>query len=349
MKKNLWGVIMLVAAALLLTACGSKGDAKDTVTSGGKKNSDLKMAWFAPAPHPYFEEVQKGVEKFKEEQGVDVIIQIGPDWTQASENEKVEALVAQGVNALSIYPSDSSGANGLYEEIGQKAGVNVVNFGSDTSAPSAAKAAVATDVKQAAADAAEAVIKGMGGKGNILNVLEVLEDPNTALRKEGIEETVAKYPDVKIIQEIAGIKTQEEAVSKIESALSANIGKVDGVICTGLVTSVGMTQTLSDYYEKQGNDKHIYAVTIDTDEGVMKGIENGIIDATIAQNPIGHGYISCMLLKYLGEGYKMKEGTYFINAGNVLVTKDNISTYAADLEKVTKDIADKLTTEYLTK
>jgi ribose transport system substrate-binding protein len=79
MKKNLWGVIMLVAAALLLTACGSKGDAKDTVTSGGKKNSDLKMAWFAPAPHPYFEEVQKGVEKFKEEQGVDVIIQIGPD------------------------------------------------------------------------------------------------------------------------------------------------------------------------------------------------------------------------------------------------------------------------------
>ncbi len=359
-KKNVIIVILLISA-LLLTACNlKKENIKETATSNNETTQtedntakseidNLKMAWYAPAPHPYFEEVQKGVEKFCTEQGTDVIIQIGPDWTQASENEKVEALVAQGVNALSIYPSDASGANGLYEEIFQKAGVNVVNFGSDTFAPSAARAAVATDVKQAAADATEAVIKGMGEKGNILNVLEVLEDPNTALRKEGIEETVAKYPNVKIIQEIAGIKTQEEAVSKIESALSANIGNIDGVICTGLVTSVGMTQTLSDYYEKQKDTKHIFAVTIDTDEGVMKGIENGIIDATIAQNPIGHGYISCMLLKYLGEGYKMKEDKYFINAGNVLVTKDNINTYASDLEKVTKDIVDKLTVDYLTK
>ena len=140
------------------------------------------------------------------------------------------------------------------------------------------------------------VIKMMGEKGNILNVLEVLEDPNTALRKEGVEEAVAKYPDIKIIQEIAGIKTQEEAVSKIESALSANVGEIDGIVCTGMVTSVGMTQTLEDYYEKQGTDKHIYAIGIDTDEGVMNGIESGTIDATIAQNPLGHGYISCKLL-----------------------------------------------------
>ncbi|MFV0529031.1 MAG: sugar ABC transporter substrate-binding protein [Lachnospiraceae bacterium] len=358
MKKRIAVLLSLMVMVLSMTACSNggstSGTSTDAATDSGSaedtsSSSDLKMAWYAPAPHPYMDEVQKGVEKFQEEQGVEVIIQIGPDWTQASENEKVEALVAQGVNALSIYPCDASGANGLYEEIGEKAGVNVVNFGTDTSSPSAAKFAVATDVKQAAMDATEAVIEGMGGKGNILNVLEVLEDPNTALRKEGIEETVAKYPDVTIIQEIAGIKTQEEAVSKIESALSANIGKIDGIICTGMVTSVGMTQTLSDYYEKQGTDKHIYAVGIDTDEGVISAIEDGTIDGTIAQNPVGHGYISCMLLKYLSEGYTVKDGGYFINAGNVLVTKDNLDTYEADLEKVTEDILASLTTEHLTK
>lgn len=331
-------------------AAGETKEAGETAeaakTDGDSKS---KIAWYAPAPHPYFDEVKKGVEKFIKDEGTDVIIQIGPDWTQASENEKVEALAAQGITALSIYPCDASGANGLYEELTSKMGVNIINFGTDTAKPTTASFAVATDVKQAAFDAAEAVIKMMGEKGNILNVLEVLEDPNTTLRKQGVEEAVAKYPDVKIIQEIAGIKTQEDAVSKIESALSANVGKIDGIVCTGLVTSVGMTQTLGDYYQKQGDDKHIFTVAIDTDSGVMKGIEDGIVDATIAQNPLGHGYISCKILKYMDEGYKVKEGQYFINAGNVLVTKDNLTTFEQDLEKVTDEILGKLTTDYLVK
>lgn len=359
---------VLATTMVFLAACSSQtaatttaAPAADTTTAAAATEaeteapattaavSNLKLAWYAPAPHPYFDEVKKGVEQFAADTGVEVIIQVGPDWTQASENEKVEALIAQGVNALSIYPCDASGANGLYQEIHEKMGVNVINFGTDTAHPTDASFAVATDVEQAAYDAAKGVIEMMGGKGNILNVLEVLEDPNTALRKVGVERAVAEYPDVKIIQEIAGIKTQEEAVSKIESALSANVGKVDGIVCTGFVTSVGMTQTLTDYYAKQGDSKHIYAVGIDTDSGVIKGIEDGVIDATIAQNPLGHGYISCMLLKYLSEGYTAKEGVYFINSGNVLVTKDNLTTYAADLETVTKDILASLTTEYLVK
>ena len=337
------------ATSAAATSAASSAAGSAAAASASASESDAVIAWYAPAPHPYFEEVQKGVDQFSKEQGVKVIVQIGPDWTQASENENVEALIAQGVNALSIYPCDASGANGLYDEISSKMGVNIVNFGTDTASPSKANFAVATDVKQAAYDATEAVIKMMGGKGNILNVLEVLEDPNTALRKEGVEECVAKYPDVKIIQEIAGIKTQEEAVSKIESALSANVGKVDGIVCTGLVTSVGMTQTLSDYYAKQGTDKHIYAIGIDTDEGVMNAIKDGTIDATIAQNPVGHGYISCMLLKDLRDGYKPKDGKYFINSGCVLVTKDNMDSYQDELQQKTKDILDSLTTEYLTK
>jgi len=332
-----------------VTAAQTTASADETEAPATQAASNLKLAWYAPAPHPYFDEVKKGVEQFAADTGIEVIIQVGPDWTQASENEKVEALIAQGVNALSIYPCDASGANGLYEEIHEKMGVNVINFGTDTAHPTAASFAVATDVEQAAYDAAKGVIELMGGKGNILNVLEVLEDPNTALRKIGVERAAAEYPDVKIIQEIAGIKTQEEAVSKIESALSANVGKVDGIVCTGFVTSVGMTQTLTDYYAKQGDSKHIYAVGIDTDTGVIKGIEDGIIDATIAQNPLGHGYISCMLLKYLSEGYTVKDGEYFINSGNVLVTKDNLTTYAADLEVVTQDILASLTTKYLVK
>jgi len=312
-------------------------------------NSKMKLAWYAPAPHAYFSEVEKGVQQFSKDTGIDVMIQIGPDWTQASENEKVEAMVAEGITGLSIYPCDASGANGLYDEISASKGVNVVNFGTDTASPSKAKFAIATDVKQAAYDAAVAVIKLMGEKGNLVNVLEVLEDPNTVKRQEGVAEAVAKYPNVKLLQEVAGIKTQEEAVGKIESVLSAHVGQVDGMVCTGQVSTSGMLQVLSDYYQKQGTAHRIHAVGIDTDTAVLDGIKSGIIDATMAQNTTGHGYISCMMLKYMQEGYVPKDGGYFINTGNVLVTKDNIDTFASDLDKVTKQILGRLTTDYLVK
>jgi len=361
MKRKAMAILLSLIMAVGMAGCSNGSSSEDTETSTETAaettaettpedaDSDTVIAWYAPAPHSYFDEVKTGVEQFMEDTGMEVIVQIGADWTQASENEKVEALIAQGVNAIAIYPCDASGANGLYEEITEKMGVNVVNFGTDTDDPTTASFAVATDVKQAAYDATVALIEMMGEEGSILNVLEVLEDPNTALRKEGVEEAAANYPNVEIIQEIAGIQTQEEAVSKIESALSANAGKIDGMICTGMEATVGMSQILSDYYEKQGDEKHIYAVGIDTDSGVMNAIEEGIIDATIAQNSTGHGYISCMLLKYLGEDYQVKEDAYFIDSGNVLVTIDNMDSYEQNLEEVTQDILGRLTTDYLEK
>jgi len=87
-------------------------------------------------------------------------------------------------------------------------------------------------------DATEHLVKVMGEKGNILNVLEVITDANTVLRKQGVEEVVAKYPNVKIIQEVADMKTVEEATEKIQNAMAAKMGKIDGIICTGYTTTV---------------------------------------------------------------------------------------------------------------
>ena len=213
----------------------------------------------------------------------------------------MEALAAKGFNAFSVYPADASGANGLYEELTAH-GIHIVNFGTSTAQPTTASFAVATDVKAAAMAATEELIKAMGGKGNIINVLEVLEDPNTVLRKQGIEEVVAKYPDVKIIQEVAGMTSVDEAIQKVGDALAANIDTVDGIIATGYTPSVAIAQVLTEYKSK-GGERTIHAVGIDTDPIVMQAIKDGVMDGTIVQNPYGHGYLSMLLLQYLAEGY----------------------------------------------
>lgn len=335
----------LVGVAVLLTACSSA-----TPTESGSASTmttDYKLGWYAPAPHPYFETVKVGVEKFQTDTGITVDMQIGPDFTQDSENQRVEAMAAQGIKGLAIYPSDAVGANGLYEEL-VASGMQIVNFGADSQRPNKAAFAIATDVAKAAYNACTAMVEKMGGKGNVINVLEVLADPNTALRKEAVEKCVSENPDVKIIQEVAGIKSTDEAVSKIESALSANTGKVDGIIATGFNPSVGLATMLPDYYAKNKGD-HIVTVTIDTDPAVLKAIEDGTIDGTIAQNPAGQGYLSMKVLTMLLDGYTPVDGVTNIESGDVMVTADNLSTYEADLQKVTDQILTDLPTKYLTK
>lgn len=347
--------IMLVVSVLftmfIFTGCtASQGEASEASQSTGTESNDkeeAKFVWYASAPHPYFEEVQNGVEAFEEEYGIEVTKQIGADWTQAAQNNGIEALVAKGNTYFSVYPSDVNGANALYDEITAR-GVTVVNFGASTAQPTNAEFYVGTDIKQSAMEATEALIEMMGGEGKIINVLEVLEDSNTVLRKEGVEEVVAKYPDVEIVQEISGMKSTEEAIEKIGNSITANIDEVDGIIATGFTTSVGLAQTLEDFYAKNP-DKKLCSIGIDTDPTLMKAIENDILDATVAQNPYGHGYLSMVLLNYLAEGYVPIEGVYNIDAGTVIVTKDNLDTYEDDITAKTEMIKSELEEKYFEK
>jgi ribose transport system substrate-binding protein len=337
--KKLGTMLLIVVLAVSVFAGGTKENGKDADT-------EYKIAWYASAVHPYFDEVQKGVKKFVLDTGIEVRQQIGPDWTQDSETQNIEALAAMGFKGFSVYPSDPAAANGLYEELVER-GISIVNFGTSTVTPTPASFAVATDVKYAAMQAAEKLIDLMGGKGNILNVLEVVTDANTVLRKDGIEEVVANYPDVNIIQEVGDITSVEEGLEKISSAISAKRNEIDGIICTGFTTTVAATQLVSEINTE--SSKRLFFIGIDEDPSVMDAIRKGTIDGTVAQNPFGHGYISMMILKLMQEGYTVRDGMYFVNAGMAIVTKENIDSYSKDLEKVTNDILDTLTTEYLTK
>jgi ribose transport system substrate-binding protein len=303
--------------------------------------------WYASAAHPFFETVKPGVEAAAKEFSFTATEQIGPDWTQDAENQGLEALFAKGSKYFSVYPSDASGANALYKELTSK-GATIMNFGASTLQPTTASLVFATDVKAAAMQATEALIQQMGDKGNIINVLEVLTDPNTALRKAGVEEVVAKHPNVKIIQEIAGMATQQDAVQKVTDAIAANSNTVDGIIATGLTPTVAIAQVMTDYKAK-GGTRTIHSVGIDTDPTVVKAISDGVMDGTISQNPYGQGYLSMLALMCMADGYKVKAGVYAIDTGTAFVTKANLATYADDIAKVTAKIKASMLTDILTK
>ena len=302
---------------------------------------------YEPLPHPYCTAVGKGGEAYAQEHGVGVRVVVGQESTQANVNQNIESLFTLGHKAFAFYPVDPAGSKGLFARLHQ-AGRLAVAYGAQPEAGSATPFAVATDTQAAATLAAETLVDLLGKRGRILNVLESLTDANTPIRKAAIEAVIAKYPDAEIIQTVGDVTTEAKAREKIESALVARGTEVDGIICTGYTTTVAAATLLSEHNNKPGA-KRIRFVGLDTDDRVLAAIRNGSIDATLAQNPFGHGYISCALLDLMVQSWKPKADYQFIDSGCVAVTKENVETFQAGIEEMTRKIVGELKTKYVEK
>lgn len=291
------------------------------------------IVWYGNAPHPYISEVRAGVEAFARDSGLPVYCTLGQEWTQDNQNVNVEALSTLGYRAFSLYPGDPAGANALFKLLRGR-GQHVVAYGAEPALPTPAPFTVATDVKGSAMTAAEELIRLMGGRGRILNLLEAVTDVNTRKRDEGIREVVAKHPGVEVAQTLSDMMQMGEATTKIQSALAARANEIDGIIATGFNPTVAAAAILTEWH-KDPRHRRIRFIGIDTHPTVLQAIRTGAIDATVAQNPFGHGYVSCALLQRLNDGCTPRRPYQFINAGIIIVTKANVVTYPAEVRKKT--------------
>jgi ribose transport system substrate-binding protein len=225
-------------------------------------------------------------------------------------------------------------------------GQHVVAYGAEPALPTPATFTIATDIKGAAMQATEELIRLMGGQGKILNLLEATTDVNTRKRDEGIREVVARHRGVTIVQTLSDMMQMGEATTKIQSALAARGREIDGMIATGFNPTVAAAAILTEWHKDPAH-KRIRFVGIDTDATVLRAIRDGAIDATVAQNPFGHGCLSCALLKLLIEGWTPQRDYQFINAGIVVVTRENVDSYSTEIRKVTDALLAGLRTRFL--
>ena len=347
MKKALFILVLAIVVVAVGCSSGTKTGSPTTSTTPTTSTASgvEPIAWYGPMPHPYVTEVKSGVEACAKDNDTRIYTLVGKEWSQAEEDSNVEAMSTKGYKAFSIYPGDAAGANGLFSQL-KRNGQLVVAYGAEPALPTPASFTVATDIKGAAMTACEELIKMMGGKGNILNVLETVTDINTQKRDDGIKEVVAKHPGVKIIQTINDMTQVSAATNKIQSALAARGDEIDGIITTGYNPTIAAAAILSEWH-KDPKHKRIRYIGIDTGPTVLQAIRDGSIDKTVAQNPFGHGYISCTILKLMLDGWTPKKPYQFINAGIVIVDKSNVDTYQKQVRKITDGIVADLKTKYL--
>ena len=369
--KKILALLLALVMIVSLVACGAKAPAADAPAADApaadapaadapevdqSQNIEVepddafdpakyagKIGFFYAAPHPFGEACKAGADAWAAEKGVDAVIKIGPDWTLDSQVMNLEAMMAQGCEAIGTFPMDNAVYDGMYDE--QQGKVIFNNLGWNSTEETKAQHLVSTNIYASAYKSMEYIGELMGHKGGIMIAYESVTDSATMERKAAVNDYLAEHPDMWLECEAFDYLEVAAAAVKIENTMNAHEGKINGIVALGFTSTQALVGTLGDYYERGG--EKIPCVGIDTDDLIFQGIRDGIISATVAQNSWGIGYIGMEVMRLQLDGYVAKEGKYHIDTGIVLVDANNIDTYNDDLEAVTQEIVNSLTTEYM--
>jgi ribose transport system substrate-binding protein len=177
------------------------------------------------------------------------------------------------------------------------------------------------------------LVEKLGNKGNVV-FFTIPGQPNTEERLRGFKEALKTQPGIKIA-DIVDIKGDASIAFDKAQRLLALTGsqKVDAFVCLEAVSG----KPVSDAIKRASiHDREVIAW--DADPGTLDAIQDGTIDATIAQKPYTMGYFG---LKLLYEAFHspptrldkdFRSDFYspypvFIDTGTTLVDRSNVGLY----------------------
>lgn len=134
--------------------------------------------------------------------------------------------------------------------------------------------------------AGKQLIKLMGSSGQIAIVSFKQGERNTELREKGLLEELAKYPDVQVIDKVYTLTDRELAAQLTHNVLDKH-PELDGIVALNEISSIGVASAVQSR-ELQGKVK---IITFDSTSEELELLQEGIIQATIIQNPFSIGYL----------------------------------------------------------
>jgi len=159
--------------------------------------------------------------------------------------EVVESAKSLGVDGIVLAPVDSKVLVAPVEQtIG--GGIPVVVIDSDLESMRTVST-VATDNYHGGVLAAKRMAEVLGGRGNILLLKHMVGSMSTEQREKGFLETIARYPEIKVLSQnqYAGA-TVETAQKAAQSLVALYPGQVDGIFTSNEQSTSGMLKALEE-------------------------------------------------------------------------------------------------------
>jgi ribose transport system substrate-binding protein len=256
-----------------------------------KLDHDPKERYFLVcinAKIPYWQMAAAGLNQAASQMKVRADV-AGPDnYDPKAQQQEFQRVLHLNPSGILVSPAD---AEILKNEINSAIakGIPVITIDADSPA-SQRLLYIGTNNYQAGIMGGKKLAEVMKGKGNVV-VFTMPEQTNLKERLNGYQSVLAEHPQMKI-SEIVDIKGDSGlAFDKTKELLDKNPAQVDAFVCLEATAAKDVALALS---RKGVKDKIIIAM--DTDQGTLEGVKNGVIVATIAQKPFTMTYYGLKML-----------------------------------------------------
>lgn len=243
--------------------------------------------------NPFFIDMQQGAKKAADSLDVNLIIQAAEREVDVERQlQIVENMIQRNVSAICISPSGSREiVPGIVKANQAGIPVFVVDTRVDSETMEEAGGHITTFIGSDNEDggrlAAEYIINKLKGKGKVA-VLEGIPGHETGdARLRGFTETVAGEPDIEIVTSQTANWERSQGFIVFQNILQSD-PNVEALFACNDMMALGAVEAI----KAAGKTGEIIVVGFDAVEDSREAIQEGVMNATIAQHPFMMGHIA---------------------------------------------------------
>ena len=334
------GLFLALLASVAIVGCNGGGGENNTSSSsttatntGGNtpapSGATKKLAFVTNNASDFWVIARKGTELAEKELNgtVKVDFRIPQDGTAAQQKEILDSLVADKIDGIAISPKDPANQKDLLNGVAAK----TLLFCQDSDAADSNRVCyVGTDNVAAGTMAGEELKKALPNGGKVMVFVGSKDAQNAKERFEGLKKAVE---GTKI--QILDIRTDEADHAKAKTNVADTIVSTpDLAACVGLWSYNGpaIVSAIQDA-KKVGK---IQVVCFDEEADTLKGVKDGVVAATIVQQPFEFGYQSVLMMaKYLGGDKSVVPAAKKVIIPTRAINKANVDEFSAKLKELT--------------
>ena len=302
----LLAVLLLAVLATALAAGCQRGGGE-----GGGARIGLSVSTLN---NPFFVTLRDGAQSAADEAGAELIVSDAQNDT-AQQQDDVQNFVTQQVNAILVNPVDSDAVVPAIEAANQ-ANIPVIALDRGASGGELATT-IASDNVQGGNLAGEELIR-LVGSGSVAQLEGTPGADPARDRGQGFQDAIDAQSAVEVVASQSANFDRAEGLNVAENILQAN-PDIAGIFAQNDEMALGTVQALGD---SAGDD--VKVVGFDATEDGLSAIQDGTMNATVAQQPAEIGSLGVENAISVINGESVEEN---IPVEVQLVTPENVSDF----------------------
>ena len=300
--------LFMVLSLVVLAACSMESGFSNNEKEIKESMKDVKVGVsISTLNNPFFVSLKDGIEKEAKAKGMKVSVVDAQDDT-AKQISGIEDLILQNVDILLVNPTDSAAISSAVQSANE-AGIPVITI-DRSSEEGDIETFIASDNVAGGETAAEYLVKQLGEKAKVVELEGVSGASATRERGKGFHNIADEQLDVLTSQTAEFDRTK--GLNVMENILQ---GKKDiqAVFAHNDEMALGAVEAI------KAAGKDVIVVGFDGNEDALKAVENGELQATVAQQPVLIGKEAVNAAEKVLKGEKVDET---ISVPLKLVTKE---------------------------